>query len=36
MAGFFVTDARREGKPFLFVVALIAALGGFLSATTPA
>ena len=30
MAGFFVTDARREGKPFLFVVALIAALGGFL------
>ena len=30
MSGFFVTDARREGKPFLFVVALIAALGGFL------
>ncbi|HEX3328434.1 MAG TPA: MFS transporter, partial [Gaiellales bacterium] len=30
MAQFFVTDARREGKPFLFVVALIAALGGFL------
>jgi sugar porter (SP) family MFS transporter len=27
---FFVTDARREGKPFLFAVALIAALGGFL------
>jgi sugar porter (SP) family MFS transporter len=30
MATFFVTDARREGRPFLFVVALIAALGGFL------
>jgi MFS family permease len=30
VAQFFVTDARREGKPFLFVVALIAALGGFL------
>jgi sugar porter (SP) family MFS transporter len=30
VAAFFVTDARREGKPFLFVVAIIAALGGFL------
>lgn len=30
MAQFFVTDARREGKPFLFAVAVIAALGGFL------
>src|SRR5581483_12051363 len=30
MGSFFVTDARREGRPFLFVVALIAALGGFL------
>jgi sugar porter (SP) family MFS transporter len=30
MAGFFFTDARREGRPFLFAVALIAALGGFL------
>jgi sugar transport protein len=30
VAAFFVTDARREGKPFLFAVALIAALGGFL------
>jgi len=30
VAAFFVTDARREGKPFLFVVAVIAALGGFL------
>src|SRR4029079_137705 len=30
MAGFFFSDARREGKPFLFVVAIIAALGGFL------
>jgi sugar porter (SP) family MFS transporter len=30
VAEFFVTDARREGKPFLFAVAVIAALGGFL------
>jgi len=30
VASFFVTDARREGKPFLFAVAVIAALGGFL------
>jgi sugar porter (SP) family MFS transporter len=30
VGSFFVTDARREGRPFLFVVALIAALGGFL------
>src|SRR5438128_12671643 len=30
MASFFVTDARREGKPFLFAVSVIAALGGFL------
>ena len=30
MADFFVTQARREGKPFLFMVAMIAALGGFL------
>jgi len=30
MAGFFFTDARREGRPFLFAVAVIAALGGFL------
>jgi sugar porter (SP) family MFS transporter len=30
MAGFFFIDARREGRPFLFAVALIAALGGFL------
>jgi sugar porter (SP) family MFS transporter len=30
MSEFFVTEARREGRPFLFVVALIAALGGFL------
>jgi sugar porter (SP) family MFS transporter len=30
MGSFFVTDARREGRPFLFAVALIAALGGFL------
>jgi MFS family permease len=30
VGSFFVTDARREGKPFLFAVAVIAALGGFL------
>jgi sugar porter (SP) family MFS transporter len=30
MGSFFVTDARREGRPFLFAVALVAALGGFL------
>ncbi|HET7172553.1 MAG TPA: sugar porter family MFS transporter [Gaiellales bacterium] len=30
MSGLFVTEARREGKPFLFAVAVIAALGGFL------
>jgi sugar porter (SP) family MFS transporter len=30
VSGFFVTEARKEGKPFLFAVGLIAALGGFL------
>jgi sugar porter (SP) family MFS transporter len=30
VAGLFITEARREGKPFLFALALIAALGGFL------
>ena len=30
MSGFFVTEVRREGKPFLLVLGLIAALGGFL------
>jgi sugar porter (SP) family MFS transporter len=28
--GFFIGSARREGKPFLFAVGAIAALGGFL------
>jgi sugar porter (SP) family MFS transporter len=28
--GLFVSEARREGKPFLFALAVIAALGGFL------
>jgi sugar porter (SP) family MFS transporter len=30
MARFFITDATSEGRPFLFAVAAIAALGGFL------
>jgi len=30
VSGLFVTEARREGRPFLFAVAVIAALGGFL------
>jgi sugar porter (SP) family MFS transporter len=30
VTGLFITEARREGKPFLFAVGLIAALGGFL------
>ncbi len=36
MAEFLSPTPRREGEPFLFVVAFIAALGGFCSATTPA
>jgi MFS family permease len=30
VTGLFITEARRAGKPFLFAVAVIAALGGFL------
>jgi sugar porter (SP) family MFS transporter len=30
VSGLFITEARREGRPFLFALALVAALGGFL------